>query len=81
MYYILQQDIFIQAIMVKIGDRIREAREFKKLHQKQLAQKLKVAQNTVSQWETGINLPPADMIIKLAHALDCDPNYLLGFGE
>ena len=60
---------------------MRELRQAKGLTQEQLAEKLYVKRRTVSGWETGANEPSLEMISKIALALDCDPNYLLGFGE
>jgi len=59
---------------------MRELRQEKGWTQEQLAEKLFVKRRTVSGWETGTNEPPLEMIVKIAIALDCDPNYLLGFG-
>ena len=67
--------------MVRLGERIKEARREKNLFQFQLAEVLKVPQSTVSKWERSVIEPSAEMIVKIAVALDCDPNYLLAFGE
>ena len=63
------------------GERIKQSRLEKGLSQKELATVIDVKQNTISQWETGKNAVPIEMLTKLAIALSCDPNYLLGFGE
>jgi len=60
---------------------MRELRQEKGWTQERLAEKLFVKRRTVSGWETGANEPPLEMIVKIAIALDCDPNYLLGFGD
>jgi len=67
--------------MIMLGKRIREAREYKALLQRELAEILYVNQTAISRWERGVDEPSAEMIVKIAKALDCDPNYLLGFGE
>ena len=67
--------------MIILGRRIREAREEKGLVQSQLAEILHIDQTNISRWESGIFEPSAEMILKICKALDCDPNYLFGFGE
>lgn len=67
--------------MAKFGDRLREARNEKGLLQRQLAELLNVNQITVSTWERGTREPSIEMIKKIAKLLDCDVNYLVGFGE
>ncbi|MCL2228304.1 MAG: helix-turn-helix domain-containing protein [Firmicutes bacterium] len=65
--------------MAKFGERLRQAREDKKLTQYQLADLLSVNQITVSTWERGTREPSVDMIRQIAIALECDPNFLFGF--
>jgi len=60
---------------------MKKARQMKGLSQFQLAELLKVKQNTISRWEGGEREPPLEMINKIAVALDCDPNYLHGFAK
>ena len=67
--------------MSQLGEKIKEARLYKDMTQAQLAKALGVPQNTLSQWENGRRQTPVEMIRPIAVALDCDPNYLLGFGE
>lgn len=50
---------------------IRQYREKKELSQKQLAEKLGVNQNTVSQWETGRSSPPVDKLIIMSDLFGC----------
>jgi len=65
----------------KISEKIREARLEKGMTQEQLAKALDVKPNKISQWENSYIEPSVDWIRKIAVALQCDPNYLLGFGE
>lgn len=65
--------------MSRFGERMREARQEKKLTQAQLAKLLHVKTRTVSGWETGPNEPSIEMIVQIAKMLDCDANFLLGF--
>jgi|GEM_PF-6299140 len=62
-----------------LSQRIKEARQLKGLTQIELSALLNVKQNTISQYETGASEPSAEMISKIARALDCDPNFLFGF--
>ena len=58
-------------------NRLKEFRIKKGFTQIELAQKLNVKQNTVSQWETGESLPRADKLFKLAKILNCTVDELL----
>ena len=50
---------------------IKKQREKNRLSQVQLAQKLGVNQNTVSQWETGRSSPPVDKLIIMSDLFGC----------
>lgn len=52
--------------------RIYEARKKKKMTQQELATKIYVSDKAISNWETGKNLPDAEMIKKLEKILDID---------
>lgn len=51
------------------GTMLKELREKKKLTQKELAEKLRVSDKTISKWETGKGLPDITLITPLAEAL------------
>jgi transcriptional regulator with XRE-family HTH domain len=51
--------------------KIRERRMEKHLNQKQLAEKLKVSQNTLSKWETGKVYPSLKYLYRLEEILEC----------
>ena len=51
---------------VKIGQFLRELRRAQKLTQEQLAEELGVSNRSVSRWETGVNLPDFDILLRLA---------------
>lgn len=53
-----------------VGDRIREARERKGWLQKELAQRVHVEPQTVSNWERGVTTPDLDKLDLLARELD-----------
>ena len=53
-----------------IGQRIKYHRELNKLTQSQLGELLGVDQRAISSYETGVNTPPLDRIVKLAECFD-----------
>lgn len=59
------------------GEKIKEARKSKKLTQKQLADKIGAAHNSISDWENDKNKPDPDTIEILCGVLELTPNYLL----
>lgn len=61
-----------------LGDRIQLARENLGLTEADIARALNTYSDHISDWECGITEPPASMVIPLAHALKCDPLWLLG---
>lgn len=54
---------------------IRKARGFT---QEELAIKIDVVRQTVSKWEKGLSVPDADVMIRIADALDVSVSELLG---
>ena len=63
--------------MISLGQRIRAERTRIGLTQAQLAQKIGVKTNTISQWETGKRAPGYDALEQLSAALNCTPSSLL----
>lgn len=63
--------------MVKIGQRIKELRNDCELTQKELAQLIGVAQNTITQYENGSTKPSLEVLVKLADALNATTDYIL----
>lgn len=61
-----------------LAERIKKLRESKKMTQVQLASELNVAQETISGYEIGRIVPPADMLVKLADSLNTSADFLLG---
>ena len=73
----------------QIGKRIKDERRKKKLSQQKLADAISsimvdsdpdykgTEQNTVSNWEKGVSLPPLPKLIALSEIFDCDIGYLL----
>jgi transcriptional regulator with XRE-family HTH domain len=63
--------------MNSFGKRLAELRDGRGLTQKQLADKLKLAQSTIASWETGVRDPNSKMITKLAEFFDVPTDRLL----
>lgn len=61
----------------EIGKRIRKYRKDCGLTQEQLAERINVTKNRVSNWEQGINRPDADIIGMICRALNVSPSDLL----
>lgn len=61
---------------MSVGSRIRELRKKKGLTQKQLAEKVGVTANAITNYETGISSPKVEILYKIIDALECDANYL-----
>lgn len=61
----------------EIGNRIRKYRKESGLTQEQLAERINVTKNRVSNWEQGINRPDADIIGNICRALNVSPSDLL----
>lgn len=58
-------------------NRIRLARKKAGLSQTELAKKMNVAQNTLSNWERGNRSPKIDDLIALSFSLGCAIDYLV----
>lgn len=63
--------------MANIAKNIRLLRTAQDLTQDQLAEKVHVTRQTVSNYENGKSQPDIDTIIRLAEALQADPNTLI----
>lgn len=61
-----------------LGDNIKTYRKNKGYSQETLAQELFVVRQTISKWEKGQSVPDADMLEKLAEALEVSVDDLLG---
>lgn len=67
--------------MEKTGLRIKELRTVFGLSQKALAEKIGVAQNTLTQYEKGTSKISLDVLVKLAQILETSTDYLLGLED
>lgn len=63
------------------GEKIKEARKSQNLTQKQLAELIGAAHNSISDWENNKNKPDPDTIELLCGVLKITPNYLLKSSE
>ena len=63
--------------IIKTGKFIAKLRKDKGLTQEQFGDKMGVTNKTVSRWETGKYLPPADILILMSELFDVSINELL----
>ena len=63
---------------MKIGKRILELRKKQNITQEQLAEKLDVTRQTISNWELGITKPDIEQIIKISNIFKISIDELLG---
>lgn len=59
-------------------NRIKERRKMKHLTQKELAEKVLVSPQVISNWERGYTSPNGGDLSRLAATLDCSADFLLG---
>lgn len=59
-------------------ERLKQLREAKNYTQQWLSMQVGVSQETISGYEIGKAVPPADMLVKLADVLHTSVDYLLG---
>ena len=57
---------------------LQELRKDRKLTQSELAKIFLTTQRTISNWESGRNEPPFNMLIKYAKFFDVSTDYILG---
>lgn len=63
--------------LIKTGKFIADLRKEKGLTQEQLGEKIGVTNKTVSRWETGVYLPPADVMLALGELFNVSVNEIL----
>lgn len=63
--------------LIKIGKFMAELRKDAGLTQEQLGEKIGVKNKTISRWETGTYLPPAEMLLELSELYSVSINELL----
>lgn len=64
-----------------LGNNIKELRKNKRMTQKDLAEAMRVSQQTVGAWETERAIPGADTLSDLADYFNVTTDYLLGRPE
>lgn len=64
--------------MATLGERLKELRIAKHLTQQQLADKIGVAKNTISVYESGTRKPSYEVLEALSDYFNVDVGYLLG---
>ncbi|MBC6925538.1 helix-turn-helix domain-containing protein [Ligilactobacillus salivarius] len=64
-----------------LGNNIKELRKSKRMTQRDLAEAMKVSQQTVGAWETERAIPGADTLSELADYFNVTTDYLLGRPE
>ncbi len=63
--------------LIKIGKFICELRKEQGFSQEQLGEKIGVTNKTISRWETGTYLPPADMLLAMSDLFSVSINEIL----
>ncbi len=63
--------------LISIGKFIAELRKQKGLTQEQLGEQIGVSNKTVSRWETGVYMPPADALVKMSELFGVTVNEIL----
>lgn len=63
---------------MKYNEILQELRKDKSLTQSELANIFSTTQRTISNWESGRNEPPYDMLIKYAKFFNVSTDYILG---
>lgn len=66
---------------ISLGDRLKEARKAAGMTQRQLADKIRVSNTSISNWEKGVSYPDPDTIQHLCWALDVQPNYFFAVDD
>lgn len=60
-----------------VGERIREARKYRQMTQRELGELCGIAEPTIRRYELGMLNPKFETIRKIASALDFDPGWLV----
>lgn len=61
--------------------RLKDIREDNDMKQIELAEKLHIKQNTLSQYENGLREMPFDLLIQVALIFDTSTDYILGLTD
>lgn len=63
---------------MELKDALKAERKKQGMTQQQVADHLNMARGAYAQYETGKNLPPVNILAKLADLYKCSVDYLLG---
>lgn len=63
--------------MNSIGQNIKSAREFRKLTQEELAQKMRIGTQMIEKYESGDQIPSSQTLLKFSTILDIPTSELL----
>ncbi|MBP3806457.1 MAG: helix-turn-helix transcriptional regulator [Oribacterium sp.] len=63
-----------------IGSRLQKLRHLMEYRQEDVASMLGVERHALSQYETGVRMPPPDIITRLAGIYGVSTDYILGIG-
>lgn len=66
-----------ESLRKEFGARLKALRKQKNWSQKELAAQVSIRFQQLNKYESGLNVPPADMLLKLAHVLDVSVDFLL----
>jgi transcriptional regulator with XRE-family HTH domain len=66
-----------ESLRKEFGARLKALRKQKNWSQKELAAQVGIRFQQLNKYESGLNVPPADMLLKLAHVLDVSVDFLL----
>lgn len=64
--------------MSVFAEQLKTLRKINGLTQKELAEKLKIKQNSYSDWENGKSEPNIEMLVRIADYFDVSLDYLMG---
>ena len=62
-----------------MNDRMKKRRNEKGYSREKVSELTGITADTYGRYETGTRIPPVDVLCKIADALECDIDYLLGF--
>ena len=66
---------------MSFADRIKQIRLERDLNQQDLADMFELKRSTIGKWESGVNKPPADLLIIMANKFRVSIDWLLGNSE
>jgi len=65
--------------IMMLGEEIKRLRERRGLSQEQIAKRLGLKKQSISNWENGNAMPSMDMFLNLVELFNTTPNVLLGY--